>query len=513
VNVLLLSMPDSFEHMPTVAIRMPNGALASLAGNVDGHHRVAIADLILVQSSVRATIERLVRDVAPDVVGLSVMTFQRRTALTVARLVRLLRPSARIVAGGYDPSLAPDAYESTPEIDFIVRGEGEHTLRELLRALESDRAAAHVSGSTGPGLHEIDGLSYRCHGRFVHNENRGVIPLAKKDALRLPNRSARVLGGYTLLGRPVDVVETSRGCTFDCSFCSIIEMRGRNFHPYAIDRVLADIADARAHGAKAIFLVDDNITLDIDRFEALCRAIVDAGLSDVDYTVQAMTAPIARYGATLAPLMRKAGFRYVFLGIENVLDGDLKFLKAQAKNAKRDGGRTVGNASIDAIGHLHRNGMFVVGGLIVGNPDDTRESIEANLAFARRYVDWPYIQHPTPYPRTPMTREFRDRGLIVDEEVAHYDGTTAVVRTEHMSADEVEYLRWKSERWMKVRHMPAAFAHSPWFVLRNGRRMLAHTFTGTTLRSMLGLEDPSAAFSRFRASRRAERDYLKPIAV
>ena len=53
MNVLLLSMPDSFEHMPPVAIRMPNGALASLAGNVDPHHRVAIADLILVQSSVR----------------------------------------------------------------------------------------------------------------------------------------------------------------------------------------------------------------------------------------------------------------------------------------------------------------------------------------------------------------------------------------------------------------------------------------------------------------------------
>ena len=508
MNVLLLSMPDSFEHMPTVAIRMPNGALASLAGNVDEHHRVAIADLILAQSSVRATVERLVREVSPDVVGLSVMTFQRKTALTIARLIRLLQPSARIVVGGYDPSLAPDAYDSTPEIDFIVRGEGEHTLRELLRALDAAQDNGPSAGSKGPGLQGIGGLSYRCDGRFVHNDNRGVIPLAHKDALRLPNRSARVLQGYTLLGRPVDVVETSRGCTFDCSFCSIIEMRGRNFHPYPIDRVLADIADARAHGARAIFLVDDNITLDIGRFETLCRAIVDAGLSDIDYTVQAMTAPIAKYGATLAPLMRKAGFRYVFLGIENVLEDDLKFLKAQAKNARREHGRTVGNASIDAIEHLHRNGMFVVGGLIVGNPDDTRESIEANLAFARRYVDWPYIQHPTPYPRTPMTREFRDRELIVDEDVAHYDGTTAVVRTEHLSADDVEYMRWKSERWMKVRHMPAAFAYSPWFVLRNGRRMLAHTFTGTTLKSILGLEDPFAAFTRFRASRRAERDYI-----
>jgi anaerobic magnesium-protoporphyrin IX monomethyl ester cyclase len=60
-----------------------------------------------------------------------------------------------------------------------------------------------------------------------------------------------VLDGYTLLGRPIDIVETSRGCTYDCSFCSIIEMRGRNFHTWTIERVVADIADARARGARA----------------------------------------------------------------------------------------------------------------------------------------------------------------------------------------------------------------------------------------------------------------------
>ena len=75
--------------------------------------------------------------------------------------------------------------------------------------------------------------------------------------------------------------------------------------------------------------VDDNITLDTDRFEALCRAIIAAGLNRIDYFVQAMTASIATHGETLAPLMREAGFRYVFLGIENILDEDLAFLKAR----------------------------------------------------------------------------------------------------------------------------------------------------------------------------------------
>src|SRR5262249_26832202 len=127
MNVLLLSMPDAFEHMPPVAVRMPNGALASLAGNVDDHHSVAVADLILAHGHVRHTVGRLIREVEPDVVGLSVMTFQRATALKIARLVRSLRPQAQIVVGGYDPSLAPRAYEPSPDITFIVRGEGERT--------------------------------------------------------------------------------------------------------------------------------------------------------------------------------------------------------------------------------------------------------------------------------------------------------------------------------------------------------------------------------------------------
>src|SRR5258705_5861038 len=79
VRILLLSMPDSFEHTPSLAIRIPNGALTSLAGNIDEHHQVAVADLLLVQSAVRETVEQLLRDHAPDIVGLSVMTFPRST--------------------------------------------------------------------------------------------------------------------------------------------------------------------------------------------------------------------------------------------------------------------------------------------------------------------------------------------------------------------------------------------------------------------------------------------------
>jgi anaerobic magnesium-protoporphyrin IX monomethyl ester cyclase len=494
MNVLLLSMPDSFEHMASITVRMPNGALTSLAGNVDSHHRVAVADLILVQKRVRETVERLVREHEPDLVGLSVMTFQRPTARKIIGLVRALRPEARIVVGGYDPSLAPEAW--TDVADAIVRGEGEITFRDLLRAWEAGEDPAGVAG-----------LSYRTPTGYCRNPDRPVTGLASGQ-IRPPRRDARVLGGYTLLGKQVDVVETSRGCTYDCTFCSIIEMRGRNFHTYGFSRVLDDIRDAAAHGARAIFIVDDNITLDARRFEGLCRAIVDAGLSRIDYMVQGMTSAIANAGEALCPLMRQAGFRYVFLGIENILEEDLGFLKASAKNAEREHGRRVGNATLKAIDLLHRNRMYVVGGLIVGNPDDTRESIEANLDFASRYVDWPYIQHPTPYPATPMTRDLAARGLIIEERPETYDGTTAVVKTRHLEAEEIEFLRWRKERFMKTRHFPAALRDSPLFVLRHARQMLGHTFRGSSLKSVLGLESERQVFSRYQAIRRAEREYL-----
>jgi radical SAM superfamily enzyme YgiQ (UPF0313 family) len=404
------------------------------------------------------------------------------------------------VVGGYDPSLAPEAYAASSACgaDVIVRGEGEVTFRDLVRSIEA-----------GGDFAGIAGLTYR-DGDGVHRNPDRPVNRLRGAELRAPKRDARVLRGYTLLGRQVDVVETSRGCTFDCSFCSIVAMRGRNFHTFEFERVLDDIRDARAHGARAIFIVDDNITLDVRRFEALCRAIIEAKLNRLHYLVQAMTSSIANHGATLAPLMRRAGFRYVFLGIENILEDDLAFLRASSKNRERRNGEAVGNATLTAIDHLHRNGMYVVGGLIVGNPEDSRESIEANLEFARRHIDWPYIQHPTPYPGTPMTAEFRDRGLIVSERVEEYDGTTAVVRSERLPAEEIEFQRWRSERWMKIRHLPAVLRQSPLFLLRHGVGMLSHTFRGCTLRTMLGLEHERAAFGRYRAIRRNEREYLDP---
>ena len=184
MNILLFSMPDSFEHMPSIVIRMPNGALTSLAGNVDSHHRVGGADLILTQRNVRATVEKLVREWQPQVVGLSVMTFQRKTAIKIIALIRSLKPDVKVAVGGYDPSLASEPYMTEDAgVDFIIRGEGELTFRELVRALEH-----------GSSYSNVPGLSYRAAGEWRHNSPRPVHSL-EGDESRLPNRKARGLSG------------------------------------------------------------------------------------------------------------------------------------------------------------------------------------------------------------------------------------------------------------------------------------------------------------------------------
>jgi hypothetical protein len=146
--------------------------------------------------------------------------------------------------------------------------------------------------------------------------------------------------------------------------------------------------------------------------------------------------------------------------------------------------------------------------LIVGNPDDTEESILTNLDFVKQYVDYPYIQHPTPYPRTPMNKDFEEQNLIVKRDVEEYDGTTAVVRTKHVLPDDIEFLRWKEERWIKLRHARAVFRDRPAFVLHNALRMFGHTFRGSTWRTFLRLEDQRKAFERYRRLRAQERNYL-----
>ena len=183
MQILLLSMPDSFEHTPTIAVRMPNGALASLAANVDPHHRTAVADLVLAQSSVRNTVEGLVRDIRPDVVGLSVMTFQRSTARRIISLIKSMRPQVRVVVGGYDPSLR------------LTRGPTRTSCGDVRRRGGSARSGRCVARDReGRAVIERGGHLVSRRQRMHRNPPRGVASL-DDEAIMPPKRSARVLSG------------------------------------------------------------------------------------------------------------------------------------------------------------------------------------------------------------------------------------------------------------------------------------------------------------------------------
>ena len=271
MNILLLSMPDSFEHTPPIAIRMPNGALASLAGNVDPHHQRrrrrpragAVVGAAARSSGWSPSIAaRRRRPLGDDVPALDRAAHHRAASAS-------LQPDVRVVVGGYDPSLAPEAWTHPGHRRrrHRARRRATSTFRELLRALETRRP---LDGSS-PALWCRDG------GAVPPQPGAAGRALGDGEHRAAQPRRARALAATRCSGRQVDVVETSRGCTFDCSFCSIIEMRGRNFHRFPIERVIADIADAARAARAAIFIVDDNITLDVRALRGAVPAIIDAG--------------------------------------------------------------------------------------------------------------------------------------------------------------------------------------------------------------------------------------------
>ena len=435
MRILLISMPDQIFHGKMAGKTLPSAALSSLAGNIDGDHQVRVLDLVHRPRQARRILRETIRALNPDLVGLSCMTFQYDTARRAARLVREMAPRARIALGGYHATLLHEEIGDSPDgelFDFLICGEGEQTFKALVQAL-----------ATGSELSGILGLSYRTEEGYRHNARREVVDLAE---IRLPDRTVRLLGPKRSFRKMVDVVETSRGCYMNCSFCCVREMYGRSFRTYAVERVIRDIADARSHGAQSIFLVDDNITLDVRRFEEICNAIVAHGLNDVGYYVQASSVGLASsYG--LVQKMARANFRAVYLGIENMSEKSLDFLRK---------GR-IAEKSVQAIRYLQENGIRVFAGFIVGNPDDTAGDIRHHFKFAREMnVDFLGMQVLCPYPKTEVREELLREGMVVDPfNFRRYNTCDAVVRTRHLSAEELkriitrEYLRFT---WHMVFH-------------------------------------------------------------
>ena len=405
MKILLLSSPVVQPDFDRIA-RVPSLGLVSLAAHVDDLCTVHVADIHGLKNH-REYVKKIVNSY--DLVGLTAMSFQYQEAMTLAKIVK--ESGAETVFGGYHPTLAFEEIgesEDADLIDYIVRGEGEATFRELVEA-----------NLKGLSLKGILGLSYHDGERMVHNPPRGLLDISE---IKMPNRDVRLLTkGFNSLGIPIDSVETSRGCTQGCKFCSINLMYGRRFRKFPLERVISDIQDAEAHGAGSIFFPDDNITLDPKRLERLCEAIIDSGLTHLRYKTQASASGIAS-SKRLVDKMGQAGFDGVFLGVESVNKRNLQFL----------GKGKMSDDAEKAVQYLHDNNIIVSTGLIGGNPDDDEEDMWQNFELARKLkVDVPIFYISTPYPKTQMRAELEEMGLVTKNDFAG-DRTTSPSTMDYM---------------------------------------------------------------------------------
>ncbi|MFO7715559.1 B12-binding domain-containing radical SAM protein [Desulfosarcina sp.] len=425
MKILLMSMPDAAPViMHESAFHMPSLGIASIAANIDAGHDVYVVDLIRKRVGLRKHLTRLLNALKPDLVGLSTMTWQYATCVKILHLVKKLLPETKTVLGGYHATLMSAeiaAAEEARQIDFMVRGEGEEAFRRLVAALDGkDR------------LTEIPALSFKNGAGFVHNPKGELLDLSR---LKLPLRNKRRLTwGYHVMNRSVEVMETSRGCTRNCNFCSIRHMYGRSFRPFPMQRILADIDDIYyTRKVRRIFVSDDNLVLDPQRVIRLCDAIIARGYRNLYFVVQADCVTISR-NETMVERMARAGFRSIFLGMEN----------ASKKNLAAVNKGDILDASKEAVALCHKYGIMVVGGMIFGFPDDGEAEIIQNYRFLKSTgADTAYCQILTPYPKTGIRQQLLDQGLVTNpDDYTRYNGMWANVRTRQLTSDQLQYLFW-----------------------------------------------------------------------
>ena len=406
------------------AFHLPNLGIASIGGNIDAEHEVFLIDLIRKRRSIKKYLNRTLKRIQPDLVGLSAMAWQYDTCIKIAGLIKEILPGVKIVIGGYHATLMAKEIALTRQadvVDFMIRGEGEIPARLLVNALARKRP-----------LTEIPSLSWKDESGWHHNL-RG--PTADLEKIRLPVRDKRRLtGGYHFIYHRIEVLETSRGCTRSCNFCSMKHMYGRTFRTYPISRVLEDL-DAIYYGQKVrwVFLVDDNMVLSPRRVAELCEAIIARKYKGLHLMVQADCISISQ-NEEMVSKMAEAGFCSVFLGIENI----------SKKNLVTAGKGNICSATRKAVDICHRHGLMVLAGLIFGFPDDDEEAIIANYQFYKELgADAAYCQILTPYPKTGMRASLLAEDLVENQnDLSKYNGLWANVRTRFLDAEQLQYLFW-----------------------------------------------------------------------
>jgi radical SAM superfamily enzyme YgiQ (UPF0313 family) len=335
-----------------------------------------------------ADLKRLVETYCPDVVGISVKTPVLASALACARIVKEVAPETLVVFGGPHPSVTGSDLLIRKEVDMVVYGEGDAVIVELMKAV-----------SSGRGLEEIHGISFRRDGVVVTTPHRPVI--TDLDALPFVHRYApQVLEGYHRYPlRALGHVFSARGCPFTCTFCS---SRGVWTGPVRFrshESLLDELAGLCAMGLSHIHFDDDTFGVTGKRLVALCRSLEKARLG-LTFSCETHVSLITE--ATVTAMVR-GGFTTVQLGLES---GDDAMLRRIGK------GFTVKQA-LEAAGLVKSAGLRLEAFFMVGFPDETEDSLNATRRLMETLeADKLIYSIFTPYPGTPLFEQCRGSGLI-----------------------------------------------------------------------------------------------------
>jgi anaerobic magnesium-protoporphyrin IX monomethyl ester cyclase len=377
--------------------------------------------------------EKRIESFNPDIVASSALaTCNTYLVARTLETAKRVSPKALTVAGGqHFTATAQESLQSFPEIDVIVRGEGEQTLTELVKKAKDEYSFLRVKG-----------MSFRYDEKIVHNPPRELI--GNLDELPYP--------GYHLVkdtmhkyhfaamsgpNAPYALIEGSRGCSHNCTFCS----QWRHWQATWRTKTPQRIADEmefcyRNFGSRFIWLTDDNFGFG-KRAEELADAIIQRGIgSDIMWFTQARCDDVVR-NKDILPKLRKAGLSWILLGVENSEESTLESFRKNitAKDAKA------------AVKLLKENDIFAHAMFIIGERRDTAKSI----AHLREFVneldpDLVIFGILTPFPGTELYEEARKNWWIEDFNWSHYDMVHAIMPTETLSTKEVQEELYKCYR-------------------------------------------------------------------
>lgn len=335
-----------------------------------------------------------------DVIGIPVLTTTAEASFYNARLCRQALPEAKIVYGNVHASFLPEkTLQESPEADFVVIGEGELTLLELIRTLER----ATKDGSR-PDYSKIKGLAYRgSDGNVIVNPSRefindlDIVPADVYAGIEL----SRYVPHPTQYKRlPSAPILTHRGCPFNCIFCDARTVHGQRPRFISIDRVMDQITTlVRRDKVRSIYFKDSTFTINRGYTEELLNRIIEAKLG----IIWACSTRVDCVDAALLKVMRRSGCWQIGFGIESGNQETLDFLKK---------GKRINLEVIrKSVAEAKRNRINVVTSFILGLPNEDEAMVKNTIRFAKELRGHQAMFYlPVPYPGTELYQICKTKG-------------------------------------------------------------------------------------------------------